>query len=223
MTNELEDWQLALLVEARRYDDPVIVEANEAQQLQDAQELLEQAGPIDNPVVVDHSVKQTVDDAEELLEESSGIDDWEIVPADERGDEQEALEAIEDLLSDALKEHHGLRDPVVDAMSAPAMVNQFRDDETDEVELESLAQQPETGGANAEEVEESTDPGDGGDDPDDDPIDALSASERTDARDKLDRAEMMADRTPNYAETLRGEVKEIIGVDDLDEIDTEAL
>lgn len=231
MTDELEDWQLALLVEARRYDDPVIVEAHEAQDLQDAQDLLEQAEPIDNPVVVDHSVKQTYDEAEDLLEAASGISDWEVVPSDQREDEQEALEAVEELLSDALKEHHDLRDAVVDAMSAPQMVAQFRDEDDGEIELEALAQQPETGGADTPADDGgsgdggsagaggSGDGGDGGADP----LEDLSLDERRTVADKLDRAEMMDDRTPEYADTLRQEAADIVGVESADDINTEAL
>lgn len=225
MTEELEDWQLALLVEARRYSDPVIVEAAEAKDLQDAQDMLEQAEGIDSPVVVDREVKQTFDEASELLEAASGIDEWELVESDERAAEQEALEAVEELLSDALKEHHDLRDSVVDTMGAPAMVNQFRDEDDGEVELEALAQQPETGGADPQGDGGSGADDDGGDDPDDDPnpVDALSADERKAVRENLEKADMMTDRTPDYAETLRTEAKETLGVDDLDEIDREDL
>lgn len=222
MTNELEDWQLALLVEARRYDDPVIVEAAEAQDLQDAQDLLEQADSIDNPVVVDRVVKETYDRAESLLDAAQGIDDWEVVPTDQREAELDACKAVEEMLSDALKEHHDLRDSVVDTMSAPQMVNQFRDEDDGDIELESLAQHPETGGADEDEVDDADADADGGDD-DDDPLDSLSADDRRNVKDKLETADMMESRTPDYADSLRSEAADIVGVDDADEIDMEVL
>lgn len=210
----LEDWQLALLVEARRYDDPTIVEANEAEDLRDAQELLSDAEGKDNPTVVETEVKKTHDDAEALLDAAKGIDDWEVVDTEKREAEREACEAVRDALEKPLKENHGLRDTVVESMGVVDIVEQFRDEgDEGEIKLESLAQQPETGG--------------GGNDPEDpdpeDPADTLSAEERNEVRDLNKRAERMKDRTPEYSETLRQEAADIMGVDDFDDIDMERL
>lgn len=216
MTQELEDWQLALLVEARRLDDPTVVEANAAEDLQRAQDLLAQADDVDQPVVIEHETAKTIDDAEALLDASKGLDDWEVVDAETRAAELEALEEVSDTLSDALQEHFSLREDVVEAMSVPAMVSQFRDEEDGEFSLESLSQHPETGGADADDVDDD-DTDDGGD------VDSLSASERRTVEEKLSKAEKMESRTPDYADALRGEAAEIVGVESADDIDMEAL
>lgn len=217
MTQELEDWQLALLVEARRLDDPTVVEANAADDLQRAQDLLAQADDVDQPVVIEHETAKTIDDAEALLDASKGLDDWEVVDAETREAEREALEEVGDTLSEALQEHFDLRESVVEAMSVPAMVSQFRDEEDGEFSLDSLSQHPETGGADADDVDDDGGDDDGGD------VDSLSASERRTVEEKLSKADKMESRTPDYADALRGEAAEIAGVESADDIDMEAL
>ena len=194
----------------------------------DYKDLLEQAEETTNPVVVEHEIVQRVDRAEDLLEQAEGITDPVVVPEDEHEAQDDALAAVKDLLADALKTHHDLRDPVVDAMSVPAMVDQFRDDDDEEIKLESLAQHPVTGGATQEEVDEAneSDGGDGSGSDDDNPLDSLSVEDRRTVRDKLERIERMADRTPDYANRLRGDVADILELDDhdaVDDIDTEDL
>ena len=215
MSDQLKDWQLALLVEARRFEDPVIVEAHEAKEYAENKPLIEQADDVDRPVVVDQSVVDTVERATGLLEDAEGIDDPKIVESAEYEADEEALEAVSDALVEALQTHFGIREAVARDMTVPAMVNQFRDDEDDTIDLESLAQHPETGSADEDEVEES-------ETPDDDPYDALSTSERDDAKDKIERAERFGLRLPDHADGLRQEAADIVGVD-VDDLDVERL
>lgn len=218
MTDELEDWQLALLVEARKYDDPEIVEADQAEALREHREVLSEAQETERPVVVDYEEAQMIDQTEALREKAEGIDDPVVVEEDQRTDELEALAAVEELLSDALQEKHGLREGVVEAMEAPQMVDQFRDEEEGDLDFEALAQTPQTGGD-----PDGGDDGDGGSGGADGAIEALSAEEREEVADKLDTAERMDGRTPEFAESLREEAAEIVGVEDAAEIDTEVL
>lgn len=222
MSNELEDWQLALLVEARSFQNPSLVEAEEAEALRDAQKFLNQAEDVESPVIVDRKVKESYEENEALREAAQGIDDWEVVPADQRAEEQEACEAVKDVLSDALKENHGLREGVVSDMSALSMVNQFRDDDEGSISLEALTQTPETGGSpdDSEDVEANED-GSNGDG--ENPLESLSAAEREDVKNKLEKADMMESRTPDYADSLRAEAAEIAGLEDADDIQMEAL
>lgn len=216
MEETLEDWQLALLVEARRKDDPVVVEANEADALRESKDLREQADGLDTPTVVERRVKEQHDEAEALLDEAQGIDEWEVVDKEQREAELEACEAVRDLLTDPLKEQNGLRDTVVDSMGVSDMVEQFREEGEDgEIKLESLSQQPETGGAGEDEIDDSDDP--------EEQVDSLSADERREVETKLDRASKMENRTPEYAESLRQQAADIVGVDDADDINVEAL
>jgi hypothetical protein len=225
--NTLEDWQLAILVECRRFDDPSIVEANEAKEYHAHTDLIDDAKPIDNPVVIERSEADRLDEADALLEAASGIDDWVLVPTATRTDEEEAVDAVTDFLSEVLQDQHDLREGTVARMDALAMVNQFRDDEDSEIELESLTQQPETGGSPSADEVTAADPGDEGDGDGEDDIEAahesLSADERTEVRELYDRAELMRDRTPEYAATLEQEAVSIVGVDEYDDIDMEAL
>ena len=213
--DQLEDWQLALLVEARRFDDPTIVEANEAEALRDHRGLIDDAQQLDNAVVVEPEVKKSYEENEALREAAQGIDDWEVVESDRWEALQESCNAASDVFSEALKERHGLRDNVVESMELPAMVEQFSDEEDGKIKIESLNQHPETGGAGSDEGGD----GSSGSEPNDD----LSASDRNDAREKLERAAKMEDRTPEYADTLRQEAANIVGVDDADDIDMETL
>lgn len=232
MQDTLEDWQLALLVEARRHDDPVVVEAAEAEQLREAQDLLAQSENVDNPVVVEHDAYKQFEEAEELLSAAQGIEDWKVVSEAEWEANQEATDAVTDLLSTALKEHHGLKDSVVEAMGAPEMVEQFRDEDDDgdgpgDIKLESLSQQPETGGGDGSggEPQGAGGAGDGDGDGEGGPgdVESLEAEQRQEVSDKLTMADRMENRTPDYAETLRQEAADIVGVDDPADIDMEAL
>lgn len=209
--DQLKDWELGLLVNARTHDDPRVVESEAAEAYRDYRDIIDDAQDLDTPTVVEATQAQRLEDADGLLEASSGMDEWELVNPEEREAELEALSAVSDILSDALKEHNDLRDGVVEAMSVPSMVEQFRD-EDDDVDLSVLAQNPSTGG----------DPGDDTDDTDPDTSD-LSAEERNEVKDKLRRADLMAGRTDDHAERLRQEAASIVGVDDAEDIDMEVL
>lgn len=220
MSNELEDWQLALLVEARRFDDPTLMEAEAAAQYRDNKDICDEADTHDNPTVVEAAQARKLDEAEALLEAAEGIKNWAIVNEEVREGELETLSDVKDFLSGQLKEQHGLRDSVVESMSASAMVDQFRDEESGEFEFETLSQQPETGG--------SPDDGNGASgDGDGDGVDSLngvSTSDRTEARNKIETANRMADRTPKFAESLRAEAADILGVEpDSDVLSVEVL
>ena len=215
MTDQLKDWQLALLVEARKFEDPVIVEAHEAKEYAQHKPLIDQADDIDRPVVVDQSVVDTVDRATSLLEAAEGVDDPRIVEADEYDADEEALEAVSDALVEALGTHFGIRESVARDMTVPAMVNQFRDDDDDGIDLESLAQTPETGSATEEEIEESVDD-------DDDPYESLESGKRAEVTDLCERADAFEDRLPKHAESLRQEAADIVGVD-VEDLDVDLL
>jgi hypothetical protein len=216
-SNQLEDWQLSLLVQARDFNSPALVEKEKAEALRDYRGLIDEAEKTESPVVVERQVKEQHEEAEALLDAAQGIDDWEVVDSDQREQEIEACESVRDALSPLLKEQNGLREPVVEAMGVEDMVEQFRDEGDDgEIKLESLSQQPETGG-------EPDDPTDDTDDDGSADTDSLSASDRNEVREKLEKANRMEQRTPEFSETLRQEAAEIAGVDDADEIDFEVL
>lgn len=216
MTNELEDWQLALLVEARRFDDPTVVEAAEAAVLQESKDLRAQAEGLERPVVVEYDKAQQIEQAEALLEAANGLDEWEVVEADQRAEEQEACAVVKDLLAEALQERHGLREEVVEGMSAPTMLTQFQNEEDGEVSLEALVQNPETGGA--PDSDDDDDGAGGASDRASGSV-GLSGDVRQEFQDLRRRARIMADRTPEYAESLRQEAADLAGLDDPDELD----
>lgn len=220
--SELEDWQLALLVEARKFNDPALVESNAADALHRYGDLIDDAKEIDAPVVVDRKVKEQYEEAEALLEASSNIDGDVVVKSESQEDEdQEALNDFSEFLGAALKEEVGLKDAVVESMSASAMVNQFRDDDDGEIKikLDSLSQQPETGGESSAEV--NAENAGEGDDPESDDVpessdeafDALDSSRKHEVAGIARRWRALKDRTPKHAETLRSEMADILGID----------
>ena len=220
VTDSLEDWQLALLVEARRVDDPTVIEVADAELFRDYRDIIKEADSLDVPVVVERDEAQKLDRAESLIEAAEGIDTPRVVEETEWKAQQEACEAVRELLSDALETQHDLRGEVIDGMTAPQMVEQFRD-EDDGLTFDGLSQQPESGGAAGEEPEDA--------DPETpaDAYESLDGNDRKEFRDKARRAQIMEKRTPKYADKLRTEAAEILGIeteeDELDAFVTEVL
>lgn len=159
----------------------------------------------------------TKKEAELLYEirQAGGAENVEIISSDAAGTVREALGA-------ALRKRHGLPETTVEKMNweslaAPFVTGVEEGDEDDLTDV--LAQRPEVGGTDAADIAEQNQQADDTDDEDADPIESLSAEQKADVEDKLRRAEIMADRTPEYSESLRSEAAEIVGVDDLDALD----
>lgn len=190
------------------------MESAAAEAYRDHRDMIEAATDLDAPVAVERDDAQQFEQADDLREAASGIDDPKVVEEAEWEATQEACSAVEALLSGALTEQNGLKESVVDAMSAKDMVAQFEDDDGD-LTVDALSQTPETGG---DPGGDGGDGGDGGTDPSD-----LSAEQRKEVKDKLRRADLMSGRTDDYAENLRSEAASIVGVDDADDIDMEVL
>lgn len=216
MKDELDDWELALLVESRKFDDPTVVEAATETAYRDHRDLIEAAAEHDDPVVVEREDEQNVEAAADLLEAAAGHEEWRVVEESEYDALTEAVDAVEEALAEALTEHHDLKEGVVEAMSAPQMVDQFRDDDSDSLSLEALAQHPETGG--------EAGGGDGGD-PGERTFDDVDAGDREAAREKLQKADRMEGRTPEFAAELRHEAASLLDIepDDVDAVDVEVL
>lgn len=217
--DHLHDWELALLINARELENPRVVEAHKADILTQHEDLVEGLSEFDIPTVVEHETEQKIDQAEALLDEAQSIDDPEVVDAEQREEELEALSRVGDVLSEALQEHHDLREDVVEGMSVPTMVSQFEDEEDDTIDLEALAQHPETGGG-GEDPEEPE-----GDDPegDDEGLEDLDAETRSEIKEKLESADRMENRTPEFAEEQRAEAASMAGVESYEDIELEVL
>lgn len=152
----------------------------------------------------------TADEAADVLGEYHTTDEAQIVSGDTLADKNNTIEELAAVFREALGEQTTLSEDTISAMPVDALCNEFRG-EDGEIEPEVLAQTPETG--TVETPDENDDP----------EADTLSADEKAEVREKLDKAEMMGDRTPEYADTLRAEAAEIAGVDDADEIEVDAL
>ena len=216
MTNELEDWQLSILVEARRFNDPVIVEAEEAKALSETEALRSQIEDrsIDVPVVVELTERQQYERANDLLEQADGISDPEVVSKAAREEELEAVEAVQAVLGEALSEANGLPEATIERMDVLSMVEAFRDEDSDGISLEALSQMPETGSAPEPEApEDDTDP-----EEDVDPLADISRDEREEAEALNAKADLFEDRTPEYAAALRQQAADVLGLDDPDDI-----
>lgn len=115
--NDLTDKQKELLAQARQRDDPVVVSAEDAEQLDDAEELLTAADGLDSPLVVEET-------------------DYE--------EHQEWLGALKDQMADALVEHEDYRASEVLSMDFDEMMAEFEDDDGN-FDAEALVQNPATG------------------------------------------------------------------------------
>jgi len=152
----------------------------------------------------------TVETASDVLGEYHTTDDAQIVSADTLSSLENRVDELAEVFRAALENKTTLSKETIEAMPVDALCNEFRDEDGD-ISPDTLNQSPET----------TT--GDGGDGGDNGGTDTLSAEEKQTVRDKLDKADMMADRTPEYADTLRSEAADLAGVEDADEIEVDAL
>lgn len=222
--NDLTDRQLELLAASRQKDDPVVVEAEEAKQVDQAQNLLTKADGVSDPAVVEAGAAERLEEADNLLDQAADVDDPTVVSETEYDAMQEDVEAVEEVLAGALQESRGLRDATVDAMSLGAMISEFKDDDG-EFELEALSQHPETGGTGGSGSGTDNGSGNGGGSGSGDGFDPadVDLENRQEAKDRLRRASLMENRTPEHAEALRNEAADLLGVDDADDVDVEVL
>lgn len=206
-TMDLTEDEEALVHAARSLDNPSVVEA-EVEAFADKRE------QFDNPTVADESTVA-------WGTEAAGYDNPVIVEEDEHdalSQQAENVEALRGFLAGQLAEQTGLSEDTASALSLEALMGEFSTDDGD-IDGEALlqTQTPEAGTAGEEGTEALANNGGGGD------IEALSASERKEAKQKLDKADLMESRTPDYAESLRAEVADMVGAESAEDIDMEAL
>jgi len=146
--------------------------------------------------------------AKDVLREFATTDEAQIVSADTLSAKDEQIDELAGVFRDALMEQKDLSEAAVDGMTVDALTAEFRDDNGD-LKADTLAQSPEAG----------TGGGSGGSDATG--WDTLGNSEREDVKDKLRRADLMADRTPDHADTLRQEAAEMAGVDEWETLESE--
>ena len=176
------------------------------------EDLVRAARSTDDPTVVPAQTQALAEQAQEHgLPE---YDDPTVVEADTHERRQETITAIDDFLTDRLAEIGEERPSEAAAMSVGEKFERFEDDDGD-LEAEALVQNPEAGGSDDAETADA-------DEPNGDP-EALSAGERSDVADKLRRADLLEDRTPEHAESLRAEAAAAVGVESHEDIDMEAL
>jgi len=149
----------------------------------------------------------TAETAADVLGEFHTTDDAQIVSSDALESKDNIIDELAGVFRGALEERTTLSSETIESMPVDALANEFRN-EDGEIEPETLSQNPES------QTPET---------PDEPENDTLSAEEKSEIRDKLDKAEMMDGRTPDYADTLRSEAADIAGVEDADEIEVDAL
>lgn len=160
----------------------------------------------------EQSVLRAAEDIEEpveVLSEYQAAEQPEIVESDALEHKDEQIDEFADVFREVLSERTRLKESTLEAMDVDALANEFRN-EDGEIEAETLSQTPETqnppanpGGSTGK--------------------DTLSAEEKSEIEDKLKRADLLENRTPEHAETLRSEAAELAGVEDADEIEVDAL
>lgn len=107
-------------------------------------ELLAQTRQLDDPVVMPAETAERLDDADELLAAAEGIDSPTVVAEAEYEEQQEHLSDLEAMMDQRLTEETGLKETTVEAMSFDAKAAEFEDEEG-EFTAEALVQTPETG------------------------------------------------------------------------------
>ncbi|AGB39777.1 hypothetical protein [Natronococcus occultus] len=202
---DLNDTQLALLAEHRKHGSPndaTVISGDVASQLDRLD--TDALSSVDNPAVVDSkSLDRT--DAQRVIEASASVDDPVIMSRSEKESLEENAKVARDALGKILREEKDLHSDTVDAMSLDALASEFRGE--DSVTLDVLSQQPETGGAPDEDDEPNGD------------VDALSTDQREAVRDKLDSIDRLSNRTPEYCDKLKREVRDMVGLEDVSEVD----
>lgn len=142
--------------------------------------------------------------AKDVLREFATTDDAQIVSADTLSQKDDKIDELAGVYRDALQKQKGLSEAAVNGMTIDALTAEFRNDDGD-LEADTLAQEP-----------EAAVPSGGSD------TDTLSGASITDdVKDKLRRADLLADRTPDHADTLRQEAAEAAGVDDWETLESE--
>ena len=173
--------------------------------------LIHAARSTETPTVVDAEDEALARQATDLRIDQ--FDDPTVVETATYDALEDRVESVEDALADALADQTGISESAAHSLDFDALVTEFEDDEGN-LDAEALVQSPETGGAG--------DADDPRDDPGGSPGD-LDAEDRETVRDNLRRADLLEDRTPDHAEALRSEAAALVGVDDHDDIDMEAL
>jgi hypothetical protein len=148
-----------------------------------------------------------VEGATDVLRSYAAAEQPEIVESDTLSEKEDTIEELASVFRDALSERTGLSEDTVNAMPVDALCNEFRNDEG-EIEPETLNQSPETG-----TVENDEEPS----------VDALSKDDKEEVQDLLRRADLLEQRTPDHADTLRSQAADLAGVDDPDEIELEVM
>jgi len=142
--------------------------------------------------------------AKDVLREFATTDEAQIVSADTLSQKENKIDELAGVFRDALQSQKGLSETAVEGMTVDALTAEFRD-EDGELEADTLAQNPETGtgGSSGEEK------------------DTLSGGVPEEAKDKLRRANLLEDRTPDHADTLRAEAADLAGVDEWETLESE--
>lgn len=169
-------------------------------------ELLARAQAMDDPEVVEADALRRFNENVELINAAEEHDEPTVVDETEYESLQENVETIEEVLGNVLVETKGLKEATVEAMGLEAMAAEVGDD----LDVEVLSQEPETGDVSGTESEgaETESLGD---------VDAETKSE---AADILRRADLMKDRTPDHADALRQEAAELLGAEDVEALES---
>jgi hypothetical protein len=177
----------------------------------DEEALIHAARSTETPTVVDAEDEALARQATDLRIDQ--FDDPTVVETATYDALEARVESVEDALADALADQTGISESAAHSLDLDALVAEFEDDEGN-LDAEALVQSPETGGAG--------DADDPRDDPGGSPGD-LDAEDRETVRDNLRRAELLESRTPDHAEALRSEAAALVGVEQAEDIDMEAL
>lgn len=174
-------------------------------ELTDSEEaLVREARTVDQPVVVSG-------ESEALLNDAAQYDDLKMVESSDYEALSESVDAVKDVLGEALAERTGLTVDTAKGLELEALMAEFEDEDGD-LDAEALVQSPEAGGA--EEPDEPEQPSG---------AESLSSEERDELRSLSARAETFDGVDPEYAESLREDAAELAGVDAFDDIEMEAL
>lgn len=153
---------------------------------------------------------ESIDEPTDALNAYAAAEQPEIVEQDVLNAKDEKIDELADVFREVLSDQKDLGEDTVAAMPVDALTAEFRNDDG-EIEADVLSQTPET--------ETSSGGGDG----ENGGVDTLSGEDKSEVQDLLRRADLLADRTPDHADTLRSKAADIAGVEDADEIEVDAL
>jgi len=151
------------------------------------------------------------DKAFDVLQEYDETEDAQIVSTDTLETKDETIDEFAGVFRDVLSEMKDLREETVNAMSIDALASEFRDEEGD-IDIDTLAQFPESQSGGSENEDEGFDA---------DTLSRDTVNEIEEVKSKMDSLEKRG--IEGRTDTLKADIVDLAGAEDYEEVEKEVL